>query len=175
MAKGNPWDDAFEQLAELGRSTVKHTVKSVGETFDPRKMIENSLGKNDKSNEAMQKEMKELQEKKPNATPLDFAKLQQKYDAQDKTKTDALRNRLFQMVKSGEEKVQTEKKQKEAEGEQQKAYAQEEQRRRQQEKQRQQTAVNPQGKERKSIMGGKKKKKGVEPSPAEIKPSTGKQ
>jgi hypothetical protein len=94
MAKGNPWDDAFEQLAELGRSTVKHTVKSVGETFDPAKWSrtpwqERQIQKN------MQKEMKELQEKKPNATPLDFAKLQQKYDAQDKTKTDALRTACF--------------------------------------------------------------------------------
>lgn len=174
MPKGSFWDDTFEKALEAGQSMAKSGGKQLKQTFDPRRMVENAISKGD-SQSAMQKELQEAQAKKPNMTPLDFAKLQAKYQDQDNSKSDALRNRLFQMVKSGEEKMLQEKKQKDMEKKRQEMRErQEKERKEAQRRQQEAGAASPHGKERKSILGGKKKK-GIEPSPAEIKPSTGKQ
>jgi len=165
--------DTFEKALEAGQSMAKGGVKQIKQTFDPLKMVEGAMGKN--SSMDLQSQMKEAQGKKQDSTPLNFDKLQKSYDGQDKAKADAFRNRLFQMVKSGDEKVLMEKKQKEEEKKRSIVWEDQEKRRKEAEKQRQEQAGGaPAGKERKSILGGKKKK-AQNPAPAEIKPSTGKQ
>lgn len=186
MKKGGFWDDTFEKALEAGQSMAKSGGKQLKQTFSPANMIKNALNVEgtadlpaDLSAGALAKaEGRGTAEVKggKQSTPIDFAKLQEKYQNQDKSKTDALRNKLFQMVKSGDEKIMMEKKQKEEEKKRQEAYQEHEQKRKEAEKQRQaQMSGEPQGKERQSILAPKKKKKPPLPSTAEIKPSTGKQ
>ncbi|MFA5136847.1 MAG: hypothetical protein WC489_05640 [Patescibacteria group bacterium] len=175
MKKGTIWNDAFEQLAELGKSTTKHTIKSVGQTFAPGKLLEHAVGKTESSGANMSTKSEQMTKGKQGSTPLDFEKLQKNYTQQDKIKSDALRNRLFQLVKSGDERVLMEKKQKKEEQEKQAIYEEHERRRQEDEKRRQtQEATVPQGKERTSVLS-KKKKKPVQASVVETKPSKGKQ
>jgi hypothetical protein len=172
MAKGQFLSDTFEQLAEIGQSTAKKTVKSVAQTFNPLAIFDTAPTKESQAGD--EKKAAEFFKSK-NSTPLDVNQLQEKYKNQDQVKADALRNRLFQMVKSGEEKNLQEKKQKQKQKKYQEIQEAESQRRQLEQKRiQEQQAIAPQGKERKSILGGKKKK-GVNPQPAEIKPSTGKQ
>jgi len=88
-----------------------------------------------------------------------------------------MKQRLFQMVKGEDEKSLQRQKHTKAEKERTEAYEKAEKQRKEQEKRRMQTqSGEPQGKERKSILGGKKKKKAAaEPQPAEMKPASGKQ
>jgi hypothetical protein len=180
MKKGSFWEDTFEKALEAGRSMAKSGGKQLRQTFSPADMIKNSFGGEDGAGTSVVKEAggrgtAEVKGAK-GSTPLDFAKLQEKYNNQDKAKTDALRNRLFQMVKSGDERIMTEKKQKEEEKKRQEAYEEHERKRKLAEKQRQdQMSGEPQGKERQSILAPKKKKKPPLPSTAEVKPSKGKQ
>ncbi|MBI4973749.1 hypothetical protein HZC27_04020 [Candidatus Roizmanbacteria bacterium] len=178
--KGTFWDDTFEKALEAGQSMAKSGGKQLKQTFNPANMLKNAFsaeGTADSPAEALRSGgTKEGVKGAKGTTPLDFAKLQEKYQNQDKSKTDALRNKLFQMVKSGDEKIMMEKKQKEEEKKRQEAYQEHEKKRKEAEKQRQsQISGEPQGKERQSILAPKKKKKTQLPSTAEIKPSTGKQ
>lgn len=172
MAKGSFASDTFEKLAEFGQSTAKKTVKSVVQTFNPIKILENtnrSISENGEE-EAFKNAEKN---KGKGATPLNFDKLQNKYKDQDKIKQEALRLRLFQLVKSGEERVvetekreQEEKKQKEAYEHRQKKQQE------QQKKQQEQQADIPKGKVRKSIFSAKKV---AERQQVEVKANSGKQ
>lgn len=181
MHKGSFLNDTFEKAIEAGQSMAKSGGKQLKQTFSPAQMIGNAIGiakEGGRTNavggaESMGNvEAKGIKE----STALDFEKLQKKYQNQDKSQTDALRNRLFQLVKSGEEKVYSEKKQMEAQEKRDAAYLEQEKKRKEAEKQHQaQTTTEPQGKEKQSVLAPRKKKKGVQPSPTEIKPSTGKQ
>jgi len=179
MKTGSFWDDTFERALEAGQSMAKSGGKQLKQTFNPANMIKNAFNSErtaDLPAEVPPRGTKEGVKKMAGTTPLDFAKLQEKYQNQDKSKTDALRNKLFQLVKSGDEKIMMEKKQKEEEKKRQEAYQEHERKRREAEKLRQtQMSGEPQGKERQSILAPKKKKKTQLPSTAEIKPSTGKQ
>lgn len=166
------WEDTFEKLTELGVSTAKKTTQSIKQTLDPLQMIDQVTGRQgaDKGVEQLEKG----KGKKPNHTPLDFQKLQKKYQDQDKTKTDMLRQRLFQMVKAGDEKLLMEHRQKEIQKKQQETYEEMDKKRREEEKKKQQDlqAGAPQGKIRRSIFSPKKVAKREQ---AEVRPSTGKQ
>ncbi|PIY69077.1 hypothetical protein COY90_02615 [Candidatus Roizmanbacteria bacterium CG_4_10_14_0_8_um_filter_39_9] len=179
MNKGSFWDDTFEKALEAGQSMAKSSAKQIKQTFSPLQMIKNALGGGESNPQSpMESKMKEMQGKKEMGnTPLDFSKLQEKYQNQDKAKTDMLRQRLFQMVKGGDEKIMMEKKQKEEEEKRRIAYEEHERKRNKQDQQRmmQQSGNEPQGKERQSVLAPKKKKRAQNPSPIEIKPSTGKQ
>ena len=182
MKKGSFWDDTFEKAVEAGRVMTKSGVKQLKQTFSPLQMIKNAAGISSAENgnprvtSDAENQMKEAVGKNPNNTPLDFAKLQDKFADKDKTATDALRQRLFQMVKSGDEKIFIEKKQKEQEKKQQEMYDVHEKQRRQQEQQQiAAQAGEPQGKERTSVLGSKKKKAKTLPSQAELKPGNSKQ
>jgi len=171
MAKFGFWEDTFEQLAELGKTTAKQTGKAVKQIVDPTKMAESILGsdKGDKGMEQLEKGMSSKQ----NHTKLDFQKLHKKYQNQDKSKTDALRQHLFQIVKSGEEKILMEKRQQEMEKKRKESYEEMEKKRKEQEKKQQEAnQLTPQGKIRRSIFSPKKVAKREQ---AEVRPSTGKQ
>ncbi len=168
MAKGNILQDTFEQLAELGVSTSKKTVKSVAQTLNPLATPEKS---GDDQKKAM---MEKIRNQKNNHTPLDFKRLENQYNNNDSNKTDALRRHLFNLVKRGDEKTLMDSRQKEMQKKRQEAYSDSENKRREDERKRAMAQGDslPKGKQRKSIFSHKKT---AEKQHAETKPSTGKQ
>lgn len=172
MTKLGFWSDAFEQLAELGQSTAKQTVKGVTQTFSPLKILEKTLSSNIPNPPTSLIEKREGANQL-NHTTLNFEKLQQKYAEQDKAKTETLRQRLFQLVKRGEEEILQKEKQEELEKKRLEAYREQKKQRKQQEKKLQeQQAETPKGKIRRSIFSPKKV---AQRQQAEVKPATGKQ
>ena len=168
--KAGFWQDTFEQLVKLGASTAKKTTQSVTQTFSPLKIVEKIVN-TDSSQSNQPQEKQPLT--KDNHTLLNFEKLQKKYQEQDEQKTAVLRQRLFQLVRSAEEKVLIDKKQKEIEEQRREIYEQQEKRRREEERKRQEQTENlPQGKIRRSIFSPKKIAKRQQ---AEVKPAAYKQ
>ncbi len=171
MAKGTFWSDTFEKLEDLGSSTAKQSAKQVAQTFNPVKILEKATGQ-DKGDQGVEKPEKG-NSKKDTHTPLDFEKLKKNYENQDKQKTDALRQRLFQLVKSGDERQLDKKKQEEVEKKRKEEYMVQDKKRKEFEKKRQeQMAGTPHGKERRSIFSAKKMAKREQ---TEVKPASGKQ
>lgn len=168
MAKSNFLDDTFEKLAELGLSTAKKTGQAVNKTFNPLKALEKS--NNDLRNKEAEKVAQE-QAKKTGHTPLDFDRLEERYQDQDKKKEADLRNRLFQLIKGEEKELIERRKQEKQQQEQQLLQEKEERRKKEEEKRMWEDSDVPQGKERKSILAPKKR---VQKEHAEFKPSTGK-
>ncbi|QQG43962.1 MAG: hypothetical protein HYW86_03790 [Candidatus Roizmanbacteria bacterium] len=170
MAKGQFWDDTFEKLAELGASTAKKTGQAVTKTFNPLQAFEPAAPI---PTPEEQQKLNEGMKNKDNHSKLDFEKLQKKYQYQDEQKEDALRQRLFQLVKNDEKEAVERNKQEKEQKEKQELQEQEEKKKKQQERiQQEQSAETPRGKERKSIFS---KKKQAQKEHAEYKPSSGKQ
>lgn len=170
--------DAFEQVAETGRDMAKSSVKQVQETFSPWDMIRNSFEAKADNKNGPESQLNNMKEKmrKGGHTPLDFDRLQKSYQNQDKAKADALASRLFQMVKQQDERSLMASKQKAAEKAQMDAYTESDKKRRKDEQLRIQSQSGaPQGKERRSILGGKKKRKGTDVQPLEARPNSSKQ
>jgi len=166
MAKGNILSDTFEQLAELGQSTAKQTVKSVAQIVNPFSPDTNESHRSNKTNSP------EIDGKKDH-TPLDFKKLQNKFQDKDKLQAEALKNRLFQMVKREDEKILERKDMDEAQKKRQEEYeAQEKKRKEQQQKIQNQQGGMPTGKAKRGIMS---RKKSSEQQHLENKPASGKQ
>ncbi len=155
MAQSSILQDSFEKVAELGGSTAKKAGKSVAQIVNPFKIAEKIVsGRPIQENPDLQQELKN---KKDKHTPLDFQKLQEKYKRQDTAKTEALKKRLFDMVKKEDEDQLEKKKQEEQEKKQQILYGEQEKRKKEEEKRRQeQTAAAPQGKQRRNIFSPKK-------------------
>lgn len=173
MVKGKFWDDTFEQIVELGGSTAKASAKAVTSTFNPVKIVESAAGLHAKAGTEGKKDKKEGEGGKKNNTPLDFDGLQKKYQSQDKVKAEALRNRLFQLVKKGEEDTLVRKKQEEEEKKRKLAFEEEEKKKKLQEKKKAEAqATVPQGKVRKSIFSPKKV---AQREQVEVKANSGKQ
>jgi len=171
MAKGNLLEDTFEQLVELGQSTAKKTVKSVAQTLNP--FDKTSGGKtsevNSEQNQARTSEVK----RGNNHTPVDFDKLKNKFQDKDKLQAEALRNRLFQIVKREDEKSLERKEMEEAQKKRQEEYlTQEKKRKEQQQKIQGQQSSMPTGKAKRGFMS---RKKTSEQQHVENKPASGKQ
>lgn len=173
MAKGQLLTDTFEQLGEFTKSTTEKTVKQMVNTFNPVKIIESTGAQTSGVKEERSDGETSEVNKGKNATSLDFDKLQNKYKDQDKLKQDALRNRLFQLVKGGEEKVMQTRKREEEEARRKDIYVvQEKKQKEQQKKQEEQASDIPQGKQRKSIFSHKKV---AQREQVEVKANSGKQ
>ena len=173
MAKTSFWrDEILGELLELGKSTAKKSVQQIGQTFSPLKIFEGVVNKSNNNDSSLEKKSKE-EAKKQNNTPLNFEKLQEKYQSQDKQKEESLRQRLFQLVKRGEEEVLEREKQKEAEKQRIEAYKEQEKKRKEEERKRQEASLEaPRGKIRRSIFSPKKV---AQRQQAEVKPAAGKQ
>jgi len=170
MAKGQFVDDTFEKIVEMGQTTAKNAGKQVAQTFSPLKILENALGQG-QNQQSVKEELDKL--KKKNNTPLDLNKLQNKYDGQDKIKAESLRNRLFQLVKGGEEKSLQEERNKKMQKKHQEIYEAQAKKRQVEEKKRTTTSQEiPHGKERRSIFSAKKVAKREQ---VEVRPASGKQ
>jgi hypothetical protein len=174
MPKTGFWDneEILGELLELGKSTVKNTGQQLKQTFSPLKILEGIIGEGNE-NASIEKNDKNELKGKQNSTPLDTEKLRQKYQEQDKQKEEALRQRLFQLVKRGEEEVLQRQKQQEAEKQRMEAYKEQEKKRKEEERKKQEALVEiPKGKIRRSIFSPKKV---AQRQQAEVKPATGKQ
>lgn len=180
MAKFGFFEDTFEKALEAGTTIAKQSGKQVAQTINPLKILEKATGSQSplpaeasaKAGQSPQSP-ESPQSKKGNHTKLDFQKLQNNYQNQDKAKTDALRNRLFQMVKGADEKILMQKRQEEIEKKRKEEYEGMEKKRREEEKKKQQTMQGaPKGKIRRFIFSPKKVAKREQ---AEVKPSAGKQ
>lgn len=152
MSKGKLLEDTFEQLIELGKSTAKKTVKQIGQTLNPL----SPLMSPDNNSETKQSSLKNESTKGKNSTPLDFEKLNEKFKNQEKTKEQALRQRLFQMVRQADERLLQEQKQKEIEKKRREELEKQEKERQKKEEQARQQSDIPMGKIRRSIFSPKK-------------------
>ncbi len=172
MAKPGFFEDTFEKAVEAGVIIVKQSGKQVAQTINPLKILEKAAGSQSPQS-PKQPQSPESPKSSQNHTELDFQKLQKNYQDQDKAKTDALRQRLFQMVKAGDEKLLIEQRQKEMQKKQKETYEQVEKKRREEERKKREAAqLIPQGKIRRFIFSPKKVAKREQ---AEFKPSAGKQ
>ena len=176
-------EDSFEKLVEQGTTQAKKATKSatqqVKRTISPTKMWEQILGLDSNSGRTSEVEEErsdgktsEVNKVKGNHTPLNLEKLGKSYQDNEKQKTEALRQRLFQLVKRGEEKVLLEKKQEAEEKKRKEAYEVEMKKKKEEEKKKQQAGELPKGKIRRSIFS---RKKVAQRQHAELKPSSGKQ
>ena len=167
-------EDTFEKLAEQGATQTKKAVKSavqqISSSVSATKMWEQLLGAS--SNQEGTRKSTETQSGDKSYTPLDLEKLAKSYQNNDQQKTDALKNRLFQLVKQGEEKLLYEKKREEQEKKQKAISDDVEKKRKQHEEVQLQAGDIPQGKVRRSILS---RKKVAQRQHAEVKPSSGKQ
>jgi hypothetical protein len=173
MPKTGLWDneEILRELLELGKSTVKNTGQQLKQTFSPLKILEGIVGGGNESPLIEKNDKNELKGKQ-NSTHLDIEKLRQKYQEQDKQKEEALRQRLFQLVKRGEEEALQRQKQQEGEKQRIEAY-QQQKKRKEEERKRQEALIEvPKGKIRRSIFSPKKV---AQRQQTEIKPAAGKQ
>ncbi len=170
MVKGTFTNDTFEKILEFGASTARQTVQSVKKTFDPLAALDQVTGTNVSGDKGIEKN-EQGKSNKQNHTPLDFKKLENKYASQDKAKEQMLRNRLFQLVKGGDEKLMYEKK-RDDEEKRRHELQEAQQKKQEQQRQQQQTGELPQGKQRRSIFSHKKV---VKREQTEVKPASGKQ
>jgi len=171
MAKPGFWEDTFEKLAETGVSTGKKTTQSVKQTFDPLQMLDKVTGQFSTDHGIDQ--LEKGQSKKQSHTPLNFPKLQKKYENQDQVKTKMLRQRLFELVKSGEEKSVMKMRREDMEKKRKEQYEVEEKKKKEQEKKKiESIEPTPMGKIRRSIFSAKKVAKREQ---AEVRPAAGKQ
>lgn len=168
MKKGTVLGDTFEQLAELGQSTAKKTVKSVAgivNPFDQAKTSEVGPEQNTRRTSEVKREN--------NHTPVDFKNLSNKYQDKAKLQAEALRNIYFQRVKREDERTLEKEKMNEQQKNQKEANeAYEEKRKEQQKKQGQQQDGLPTGKAKRGVMA---RKKSSEQQHVENKPASGKQ
>lgn len=169
--KGSIVSNVFEQLEDLGKSTVKSTAKAVNQTFNPVKLIEEITAPSGKTDPAAEEKLKEGSGKQ-SATPLDLKKLDNKYKENSLNDLAAVR-RQFNLVKS-EEKRALDELEKEEMMRKQKIAQEEAQKNQQKQQQAQQEQIGglPQGKKKRGVMAPKKKS---QEKHAEMKPATGKQ
>lgn len=160
MSKINPKKGiiggVFDDLFELGRSTVKEAGRQVNETFSPLKILENFNLSTDKSTADLNS--KENKNNKPDNshTPLNFEKLKEGYQKQDDQKLAILRKRLFQRVKEGDQNFFEQQKNQQEQQKAQEVQEKQAQRKKEEEFKNQQPIEIPQGKQRRNIFSPKK-------------------
>ncbi|MDH7476185.1 MAG: hypothetical protein QHH09_01800 [Microgenomates group bacterium] len=160
----------FEQLEDFSKRTTKQATQALGRTFSPLNILEGVIHGVDYS--SLEKAEEKKEKTANNNTPLDIEKLREKYHNQDRQKTEFLRNRLFQLVKSGEEKaIAEEKKAKEEKARKEEMEADEKKRQEEERKKQEEQLPMPKGKVRRSIFSPKKM---AERQNAEVRPSSGK-
>ena len=169
--KGSFTSNVFEDLKDLGKSTVKSAASAVAKPLNPLNIINEIVAP--KSGEAKTEEqIKQEALKGQSSTPLDFGKLSDKYKENDQAKIMAVRKQ-FDVVKEDEQKAIDERKKEEQERLQKIAQEEQEKKRREQEQQQaNQAGPAPQGKQKRGMFGAKKK---AQMQHQETKPSVGKQ
>lgn len=144
----------FEKIQEELKNSARKVTKDIVSPFNPTNLFEELLGIQNSSDIKKNEMSKEFQ-KNPNMTPLDLQKLQNKYADKDQEAKMKLRNKLFNMVKSADEKLLQDQKQKKQEIQ---YKEQQEKQQKEQKKQAHYTPLEPMGKIRKNIFGKTKRK-----------------
>lgn len=157
-SKGTIKSNILESLETLGKDTAKGSFEAVKTTFNPLEL----LGKTGRL-ENKPAGSKEAFKNKNNYTKLDLKNLQEQYDNKTKAELNAYRQKLFQLVRSGEERSLTEERQKIDQQKQQENYSQQhQQEQKKKQQQAQQQIAGPRGKRRKYIFGGGKRKANIQ-------------
>jgi len=156
-SKGTLKSNILESIETLGRDTAKGSLDALKKTFNPLELIGKAAGLETKTSDP-----KEKTKNRKNHTELDFEQLQKQYDNNDKSKLDAYRQKLFQLVKSGEEKAITEDKQEKQQQAKQETINQKQQEEQKKKRINAQSQTGPIGKLRKNILGGGKRKANVQ-------------
>lgn len=158
--------DVFEQLAELGQSTAKQSVKAVTQSFNPLSPV---LEKGKSSEQTgLEKQLESLKKQQKGHTPLDFNKLNDSYKTQDLTAI-AQQRKFLNMVKADEEKAILESKQKEEDRKQMHAFEEAQKKAEEQQKLTSEPPAEAHGKARGIF--GRPRPKGIVDISAEAKPS----
>lgn len=173
MRHGSFWSDTFEQLAELGKSTVQKTGQAL-KSFVPK--AQKIISSDEESASSTQRQINNATEKdlKQNFTPLDNKRLDRHYEKEDEKKLAEIRD-YFARVKTEEKQAIEEQKKEEAERKQKEEQELKQKRKQEIKKQKAQEAQGPllpKGKERKSIFSPTKVAKR---SQAETRVGAGKQ
>jgi hypothetical protein len=172
MASKKIVTNAFEQVIEASKDMAKSSAQQIKETFNPWDMIRNSFSEENPQKDLENKmKSKEAPGKGDKHTPLNFDKLNKSYADQDKQKIDAMKQRLFQLVKNDSEKTDNKTKQQKFQKERDEQQQEMDQRREAERRRQQSGMISPQGK----LKGGKRKRPAAEPQPAESKPGSSKQ
>jgi hypothetical protein len=172
MPKGSLFTDTFEQLAELGQSTVKKSGQAVVQTFSPLKILENAVGVKPSPQDKGIEQLEKGRSKKQNYTPLPTDRFQESFKDQDKAKLQAFRNKLFQLSRSADERAVQEKQRNKEEKKQREMHEKGEKRKKEDEKKRATAEPIPMGKVRRSIFSPKK---AAQRQQTEVRPAAGKQ
>jgi len=171
MASKKIVTNAFEQVIEASKDMAKSSAKQIKETFNPWDMIRNSFTETNPQKDIENKmKSNESPGKGDKHTPLNFDNLNKSYADQDKQKIDAMKQRLFQLVKSDSEKTDQKTKQEKMQKERNEQQEEVDKKREEERRRQQSGMIAPQGK----LKGGKRKRP-AEPQPVESKPGSSKQ
>lgn len=175
MGNKSLFEDTFEKMAEMGKSTVKSATQSVTGSAKPTQKSTADLSGNFTAELLginTNPELKAAMEAGGH-TPLDIANLQQGYKNQDQNDMNAVREKLifFRDFKDREKKAIDERKRDEKQR-LQKIQVEEEEKKKQQDAKNLQPMEAPKGKERRSILS---RKKVVKRNQMETRADSGKQ
>lgn len=159
--KGSVVRDQFEKALETGTSAAKQSAQATNKLINPmqlaRELTDANSSPTDKGDKGIE-QLEKGQTQKSNSTPLDYKKLNDAYNKDSNKELDVMRKRLFDLVKSDEQKAiqslkqeEEERKRKEQEEEQKKKQLEE------QKKQQEAQSDVPHGKEKRSLFAPKKK------------------
>lgn len=177
MSPKSIFSDSLDEFFELVKSTGQQAAQAAKSlTFGTaQKALEQITGQSSTSTEPNKGSEKLTNERKQiNHTPLNFKKLQEKYQEQDKKKMDDVRNKLwhfFNLAKEEERKA-IEQRKREEEERKRKEEMEEQEKRKKEQAQQQEPLPMPKGKERRSIFAPKR---AVKRAQAETRVGSGKQ
>ncbi len=163
MAKNTILGDAFEQLAELGQSTAKKTVKSMAQIVNPFSPNESNVSNKTNSPEV---------NRRKNHTPVDFDKFKNKFQDKDKLQAEALSRQFFQNVKREDEKILQRQEMEAAQKKRQEEYEEQEKKKKEQQQKSQGQQIISVGKTKRGVAV---RKRSSEQLHVENKPASGKQ
>lgn len=172
MAKGNFFSDTADEIMEFGISTAKSIPVNLAQTFNPLKGAFETNVNTSKTQEDTALEKLTVKSDKPKSTDLNLKELEKKYANQDKITMEAMKSKLFHLVKNDEEKAILERKREEEERKQRNLQEEYEKKQKQHDIQSQQNVEDiPQGKVRKQF--GATTKKVVADTRQELKGNKG--
>lgn len=140
-------DDSYEKAGETAKTAVEH----LNYAFNP--FAESPFDK--KSEKSEQPGVHEAKDQ--NNSPLDFDRLQKKYGEKDKLEYEALHTRFFKKIKTEEEQLLEEKKQRKAQQEKQAEEEEAEEKQRQEQEKQSQVAMPTSVQKGPNAGGGRKK------------------
>lgn len=165
----NPLETLTQEIGREFADTAKQTVKETARALSPTEFLKSIYGVTTETSTTPE------DPQGTKHTPLDVQQLKQKHASQkdDAAKLAALRSQYFATVNRESANARQQMKE-EGEREQQEQATQQERLQMERLAREQTDASAPAGKERRSILGGKRKKASSTPAPHEVKANKGK-